>query len=526
MLRPLTLVLATVSILPAANPFQPVIAPNGVVNAASYYTQAFPRFGIARGSMFLIFGSALGPVDLVQSSSFPLPTSEGLAGTQVLITVGGYNAAAPIVYTSINQVAAIMPSNAPEGDGTLVLRYQNFATQSYPIHIVRSAFGVFTRNQGGSGPAIVQNFVSQTSTPLNSIANSATPGQTVILWGSGLGPVNGDETAGPLPGALATVDAVYVGGIQANVRYAGRSGCCAAVDQIDFDVPAGVSGCYVPVAVVTGGVVSNVGTMSIAASGGTCDDPLGVRSASIAAAQRNGTFRSGQINLVGMSSGEVDISGTFNTTDFNTFAADASRVNMPLGSCGLIVSRTDATAAQTTGGLNAGPSVMISGPVGTVMVGNTSSGGYLTVQTPATLGQGTYTITGSGGSDVGPFTASVNLAPAATWTNLSAFKVSALSPSNPLTFTWSGADPTGFVTLRIASANAIYNSEIRCNVAASAGSFTIPAWLASTIYAGPLAVSLGSNSAPVAFSATGLDAGMITAGTNTSVQTTMSAVAQ
>ena len=38
---------------------------------------------------------------------------------------------------------------------------------------------------------------------------------------------------------------------------------------------------------------------------------------------------------------------------------------------------------------------MISGPVGAVMVGNTSSGGYLTVQTPATLGQGTYTITGS-----------------------------------------------------------------------------------------------------------------------------------
>jgi uncharacterized protein (TIGR03437 family) len=522
MLRSITLVLATISTLPAANPFQPVIAPNGVVNAASYYTQAFPRYGIARGSMFLIFGSALGPVDLVQASSFPLPTSEGLAGTQVLIALGGYNAAAPIVYTSINQVAAIMPSNAPEGDGTLVLRYQNFATQSYPIHVVRSAFGVFTRNQAGTGPAIVQNFVSQTSTPLNSIANSATPGQTVILWGSGLGPVNGDETAGPLPGSLGTVDAVYVGGIQANVRYAGRSGCCAAVDQIDFDVPAGASGCYVPVAVVTGGVVSNVGTMSVAASGGVCDDALGVRSASIAAAQRSGTFRSGQINILGASSSEVDVTGTFTTSAFDTFAADASRVNVPLGSCGLFVSRTDATAAQTTGGLNAGSAVMISGPVGTLTVSNTSSGGYVTVQTPATLSQGTYTVTGSGGSDVGPFSASVNLAPAATWTNRSAFTVP-LSPSNPLTFTWSGADPTGYVTLRIASANAIYNSEMRCNAAASAGSFTIPAWLASAIYAGPVTVSLTSNSATVAFTATGLDAGIVTAGARVAVETVMGA---
>ncbi len=515
MLRALTLGLATVSVVSAANPFQPVIAPNGVVNAASYYTQAFPRYGIARGSMFLIFGSALGPVDLVQASSFPLPTNEGLAGTQVLITIGGYNAAAPIVYTSINQVAAIMPSNAPEGDGTLVLRYQNFATQSYPIHVVRSAFGVFTRNQAGTGPAIVQNFVSQTSTPLNSIANSATPGQTVILWGSGLGPVNGDETAGPLPGALGTVDAVYVGGIQANLRYAGRSGCCAAVDQIDFDVPAGVSGCYLPVAVVTGGVVSNVGTMSVSASGGACDDPLGVRSASIAVAQQRGTLRRGQISILGTSSSEVDVNGTFTTTDFNMFASDAAHMNLPLGTCGLFVTRTDATAAQTTGGLNAGSA-------GTMTVSNTSSGGYVTVQTPATLAQGTYTISGSGGSDVGPFSASMNLAPPSTWTNKSAFTVPAISPSTPLTFTWSGADPTGYITLRIASANAIYNSELRCNVAASAGSFTIPAWLASTIYAGPLTVSLTSNSAPVSFTATGLDAGIVTAGTSTAVQTTMS----
>jgi hypothetical protein len=43
------------------------------------------------------------------------------------------------------------------------------------------------------------------------------------------------------------------------------SGCCAGVDQISFDVPSGVSGCYVPVAAVTNGVVSNFGTISVAA---------------------------------------------------------------------------------------------------------------------------------------------------------------------------------------------------------------------------------------------------------------------
>src|SRR6185295_15495487 len=106
-------------LLSAANPFQPVISPNGVVNSASYLSSSFVNYGLARGSLFVVFGSALGPVDLVKAPSFPLPTSEGLAGTRVLISIGGYNAACPIVYTSLTQVAALMPSSAPEGDGTL-----------------------------------------------------------------------------------------------------------------------------------------------------------------------------------------------------------------------------------------------------------------------------------------------------------------------------------------------------------------------------------------------------------------------
>src|SRR2546423_4341807 len=130
-LRALPLVLAAASLLSAANPFQPTISPNGVVNAASYLSQAFPNYGIARGSIFVIFGSALGPVDLV-SAGFPLPSTDGLAGTRVLISVGAYNASCPIVYTSINQVAAMMPSAAPEGDGTRVVVYQNLTTSSVP----------------------------------------------------------------------------------------------------------------------------------------------------------------------------------------------------------------------------------------------------------------------------------------------------------------------------------------------------------------------------------------------------------
>jgi uncharacterized protein (TIGR03437 family) len=514
--RALSLLLATASILSAANPFQPTISPNGVVNAASYLSHAFSSYGIARGSMFIVFGSALGPVGIVSATNFPLPTSDGLAGTRVLISIGAYSAACPMVYSSINQVAAIMPSSAPEGDGTLVVSYQNLASTSVPIRVVRSAFGVFTRNQAGSGPAIAQNFVNQTSTPLNSLISSATPGQTMILWGTGLGPVNGDETAGPLPGPLGFLDSLYVGGVQANVRYAGRSGCCTGIDQIVF---------YVPVAAVTGGVVSNFGTISVGASGAECNDPLSFRASDLLVAERNGRLRTGQISLNAMPSGEVDFSAGFFSTDLNTVLADASRVNTPLGTCYLTVSPVGATPASIGTGLNAGNTITVNGPVGQLAADNTSSGGYFMAKSPATLSQGSYRFTNDGGSDVGPFSATLNMAAPAAWTNMSAY-TSAISSASPLIFTWSGADPAGYVAVRIASANSLYNSAVQCNVAPAAGTFTIPAFLARALFASPITVTLTSAGFPVYFATNGLDMGSATAAVSTGVQTTLFGIPQ
>jgi uncharacterized protein (TIGR03437 family) len=525
-LHAVTLFLATASSLTAANPFQPTISPNGVVNAASYLSHQFSNYGIARGSMFLVFGSALGPVDLVQATTFPLPTSDGLAGTKVLVSIGAYNAVCPMVYTSINQIAAIMPSNAPEGEGSLVVAYQNLASTSVVIRVVKNAFGVFTRNQGGSGPAIAQNFVSQSSTPLNSLINAATPGQTVILWGTGLGPVSGDETSGPLPGALNFLDSLYVGGTQAFVRYAGRSGCCAGVDQIVFDVPQGVAGCYVPVAAVTAGVVSNFGTISVANSGGACDDPLSYRSSALATAQRTGALRTGVISLTGMSSNEVDVSGSFLSADLNTVLSGTSRVTPSLGSCYLAVTQLTASPAKAGTGLNAGDSITVNGPGGILSAPNTSSGGYFLSKSPAAISPGIYSIASSGGSDVGGFTSNLTVAAAPVWSNMSTYLASAISQANPLIFAWTGADPAGYVTVRISSANAIYNSAVQCNVSPAAGAFTIPPFLTRALYASPITVSLTSTGAPASFTASGLDAGTVSGSITSSVQTVLQPAVQ
>lgn len=531
---PLKLVSLLLLAVPAAfpaNPFQPTINPNGVVNAASYLTAAFPNYGLARGSLFLVFGTALGPQDLV-TATFPLPASDGLAGTRVLLSMGGYNAACAMVYTSLTQVAALVPAAAPEGDGTLVVSYQNLASASVPVHIVHSAFGIFTLNQAGAGPAIVQNFVSQISTPVNTLITSAHPGQTVILWGTGLGPAAGDENAGPIPGALPFVDNLYVGGKAATVRYAGRSGCCAGVDQIVFDVPAGVTGCYVPIGVQTGGVLSNFGTISVVAAGNECDDPLSFRGSGLLTLESNGVLRVGQAALsqtmiVG-GSASLDFGATFLSYTAQSLPAALAPLNASLGSCYLsaVKVNADLSGLPHGSGLDAGSAITATGPFGALTANNTSSGNYAMHGPAGNLPAGTYQFAGTGGGNIGPFQSALNVAAPLVWTNAASFATGTVTIGQPLTLNWTGGDPNGYVAIQIASANNLYNATIQCNAPSTAGSFTVPGYLMSTVFQSPGSISVASVSARAPISASGLDAGAITAASTVQLQANFQAPVQ
>src|SRR5216684_1418870 len=72
----------------------------GVLNGASYALSLQPNGGIAQGSLFVIFGAEMGPGSLAQQSGFPLPTTQGLSGTSVQVTVNGTTVTCPMIYTS------------------------------------------------------------------------------------------------------------------------------------------------------------------------------------------------------------------------------------------------------------------------------------------------------------------------------------------------------------------------------------------------------------------------------------------
>src|SRR5437016_5360596 len=162
-----TFSVALVPILPADAQAQPVIASLGIRNGASYASPGLPNSGIAQGSIFIVFGQNLGPAAIAQVSRFPLPTSQGLAGTSIKIAVGGTTVDAIMLYTLATQVAAVLPSNTPIGTGTLTVTYNGQTSAPAPITVIKSSFGIFMLNQAGNGAAVLQNVNSQSDRPIN-----------------------------------------------------------------------------------------------------------------------------------------------------------------------------------------------------------------------------------------------------------------------------------------------------------------------------------------------------------------------
>jgi uncharacterized protein (TIGR03437 family) len=104
------------------------------------------------------------------------------------------------------------------------------------------------------------------------VNSPATPGDIATIWGTGIGASPGDNGAAP-PQQIDMPNlplSVYVGTQAASVSYRGRA-AFTGEDQINFVVPAGITGCYVPVTVQIGNIVSNFVTMlrqSVFSAGG------------------------------------------------------------------------------------------------------------------------------------------------------------------------------------------------------------------------------------------------------------------
>ena len=511
----------------------------GVVNAASYVPPGISGGQIAQGSTFSIFGQGIGPATLSQVSSFPLRTT--LAGVSVQVTQGNRSVSAYPVVVTLNQVNAIMPSNAPLGKVSIQVTFNGSVSNTTSATVAPSSFGIFAVNSGGFGPGILQNYIAPDNQPINSLVQTAAPGQVVTLWGTGLGPVSADDVA-PTPGNLATPVEIFVGGVLASSLYSGRSPCCSGIDQIVFTVPANAPlGCYVPVQIRTGGtVLSNAVTMAIQTGGKPCSDPgnpvapLFAKGGKIGAAiLLRDTFRTDvdvtQPNELSVDSALV----TLRSAPGGPFFFNSALSAPPPGTCTMYsVAGRNVTlnipAFQSGLGteLNAGAALGLNGTASASLTAGNSPlyTDYLGANDPSATSTlvlnptGSTAVSAPGGTNVGAFQATVPAAVQLNWLNR--LQINTIDRTQPLTVTWS---PTGLANTTVAIAGSNYDlltnatRTFICTASSAAGTFSVPTYILgaippSTNAAGKSFGVLGLAAVPTqglaTFTASGLDAGV------------------
>ena len=530
--------------------FGQILGDASAVNAGNLAGSLEPNYGVAPGSRFALLGSALGAT----ASQEDFPLAKQLGEASVTVTVGGTTLDCWVLSARADRVVALLPSAMPAGDGTVTLT-RSPLTATTKIHVVPVAFGLLARDQTELGPAFAFH---DNMNPIT-LLDSAVAGENVTIRGTGLGAVSGDEGAGPVPADMNVPLDIWVGGVAASLVSARRSGTLAGIDEIVIQVPPGVQGCSVPVAVRAAGAVSNYVTIPIHDGGGPCSDAFGFTPDALSSLPGDRDPRIGVISLsrTGISNEGFTAQTDVGRLNFASYSADqlfsrrgATPATMP-GACVVlyISDQRGTTSADTiTGRSLLTGTVTISGPKGTKTIDPNGDGilgqgmllpalpgGFPGLPFPASgdlfLEPGSYTITGTSSPDMGAFSVAFQLPAAVQWSNqpdgLAALTLM-IPRDQDLHVEWTnGNDPDLVMIQGFGLTPDASGAAFACTERASKGSFNVPSWVLSSIPptvggstlfgpGGGLSVGMVSG-APGRFSADQLDLGLVAFSTNTFV---------
>jgi uncharacterized protein (TIGR03437 family) len=241
-----------------ASPGVPVVATGGVLSAGDYIGSP------AQGLLVSIFGSGLADGTLVNNSA-TLATQ--LGSTSVSIS----GVPLPMVFVSDGQVNALIPyelaANAPH---QLIVRRANAISVPAPISIADNQPGILATAGNGKGQGHVYVINPAQAQILADTKSPAKAGDVLVLYVVGLGPVNPPIKSGdPAPfdklePATGTAS-LTIGGVQAQVVFAGLTPGFSGLYQINAVMPSGVRpGSQVPVVIAVNGRAS-AGAITMAA---------------------------------------------------------------------------------------------------------------------------------------------------------------------------------------------------------------------------------------------------------------------
>ena len=242
---------------PVNGTFDPTPKIQAAISASAYGGFA----AIAPGTWVEIYGTNVATTlkgwTGADFSGINAPTA--LGGTTV--TVGGQSAF--VDYVSPSQVDVLVPSNVSTGSQPLILTTAGGPSAPYMVPVNATEPGLlapssFDINHKQYAVALFQdNFYVLPPNTFRGIASKlAKPGDIIILYGIGFGPVTPDSPAGIIDqGQNATNSAVTVtiGGVTAQVQYAGLTPGSLGLYQFNVVVPDVPANDQTPLVVSLGG---------------------------------------------------------------------------------------------------------------------------------------------------------------------------------------------------------------------------------------------------------------------------------
>jgi uncharacterized protein (TIGR03437 family) len=178
-------------------------------------------------------------------------TNFGSRTSDLTVTVGGKTAY--VASATPTQLNVQIPFEASVGNTTLTVSINGTISTPFNVALTTYAPAFSTISGTGSGLGFVQ-------TPKNAMVTSvspANPGDTLVAYLTGLGPTNPATPTGLTPGSptrpTTTMPTLTVGGMLAQVAFAGLVPGNTGLYQVNFIVPAGLQGSQ-PMILSIGGV--------------------------------------------------------------------------------------------------------------------------------------------------------------------------------------------------------------------------------------------------------------------------------
>jgi uncharacterized protein (TIGR03437 family) len=228
----------------------PSFTANGIVNGAS-----FAKGGIVPGEIATLFGS-----NLTSSTGINLTSGLPLVTTFLNVSVMVNDKAVPLfAVDDVNgqeQINFQVPWEVASGPIANIAVMNNGTTSAtISVPVLAAQPGIINYNTAGGNFGVILHSNFQ----LADSAHPAVPGETVLIYCTGLGAVSSPPADGAAANGQSTVvmAKVTMGGVNATVSFSGLAPGFVGLYQVNAKVPAGLASGNHPVVINVGGSSSN-----------------------------------------------------------------------------------------------------------------------------------------------------------------------------------------------------------------------------------------------------------------------------